>query len=401
MEFVMRLKWIAAIAFVGVVASGCDSSVMKPHSPPKAVVTEKWNNARADVLGSLAQEQYKGGNLDKARESVDNGLKLNPKNVQLRILSGKIALEQGNLDLAEKEFRLAQLQDVTSGEADYLCGVVYQRWQKPQVAYELYVSAVGKAPNELAYVLAAAEMLVDMNRSDDALNMLRAKADSFEHSAEIRDAIGLLLTGKGRYAEAISFLQQATMLATDDSTIHEHLAMARYFNKDYREAAELFAKLVSQEKYKQRVDLYLALGESDEQIGRLDDAKASFATATQVSPGTPEAWVRLGKVSLEKNDIRRAEMALRKASSLDVASGEANLLLGYIRLRQNKLDEAMPYFKKACALNQSDTVSLCMVGYVNEKAGRTDEAIQCYAKALKLHPGDELATKLMASIDAN
>jgi tetratricopeptide (TPR) repeat protein len=269
---------------------------------------------------------------------------------------------------------------VTSGEADYLCGVVYQRWQKPQQAYELYVSACDKAPGELAYVLAAGEMLVDMNRSDDALNMLRAKADSFEHSAEIRDAIGLLLTGKSRYAEAVTFLQQAAMLATDDQTIHEHLAMAEYFSKDYREAAEQLAKLLNDDRYKQRADLYLALGESKEQLGRVDDAKSAFETATQISPGSPEAWVSLGKVSLEKNDLRRAELALRKASSLDAASGEANLLLGYIRLRQNKPDEAMPYFKKASALNQSDTVSLCMVGYMHEKAGRTDEAIQCYAR---------------------
>ena len=250
-------------------------------------------------------------------------------------------------------------------------------------------------------MLAAAEMLVEMRRPDDALNMLQAKSDYFEHSPEIRDAIGQLLVGKGQYEAAIASLRQASMLATDDLSIKEHLGLALYFNKQYRDSADLLSRLVSDEKYKQRVDLFLALGECYEQTGRLDDAKASFETATQVSPGTPEAWVSLAKVSLEKNDLRRAEMSLHRAVTLDPGSGESQLLLGYIRLRQNKLEEALPFFKKASELNQGDTVSLCMVGYVYEKSGKTDLAVQCYAQALKLNPGDAMATKLMASLDMN
>jgi Flp pilus assembly protein TadD len=101
---------------------------------------------------------------------------------------------------------------------------------------------------------------------------------------------------------------------------------------------------------------------------------------------------------LEKNDLLRGEMALKRAATLDPTSAEPPLLLGYIRLRQNQITEALPFFRKANSLNASDTVSLCMVGYVYQRAGHTDQAIQCYAKALKMRPGDDLATKLLASV---
>jgi tetratricopeptide (TPR) repeat protein len=377
------------------------SSMTKPHPSPHVVMTAQWNTARAGVLASLAKEQFEGGNLDKARETIDQAIALDPKTAGLHLLSAKIALEKGQLDLAQKELQLTQLQDPHIAEADYLMGVVYQRWQQPDQAFQQYQNAEAKAPTELAYVLASAEMLVEMNRNDEALVMLQDKATDFEHSSDLHDEIGELLAGKGKFADAVKSLRQASLLAPEDQTIREHLSLALYFDKDYREACDLFTKLLNDDKFKQRVDLILAQGECYEQTGRLDDAKASFESATQISPGTPEAWISLGKISLEKNDLRRAEMALRKAGTLDPTSGQPPLMLGYIRLREGRPNDAMPFFKKASALNQSDPVSLCMIGYLNEKAGRTELAIQCYAKALKLHPGDELATRLMASVDTN
>lgn len=219
----MKFKKILPVLALAA-AMGCNSSLTKAPRNQKQEMTEQWNTARSGVLASLATEQYGNGNLVKARESVDNAIKMSPKIAALHVLSGKIAIEQGQLELAQKELQLATLQDPRIAEADYLLGVVFQRWQQPDKAYEQYESASAKAPAELAYVLASAEMLVDMNRPDDALNMLQAKADQFEHSPEIRDEMGQLLVGKRQYPQAVKVLREATMLAADDQSIREHLA---------------------------------------------------------------------------------------------------------------------------------------------------------------------------------
>ena len=49
-------------------------------------------------------------------------------------------------------------------EADYLSGVVNQRWQKTEVALAFYTAASDKDPGELAYIMARSEMLVAPNR---------------------------------------------------------------------------------------------------------------------------------------------------------------------------------------------------------------------------------------------
>jgi Flp pilus assembly protein TadD len=48
----------------------------------------------------------------------------------------------------------------------------------------------------------------------------------------------------------------------------------------------------------------------------------------------------------------------------------------------------------------SDPEILCMIGFCFERAGRPEQAARYYAQALRLKPQDEMATKLMASLDA-
>jgi tetratricopeptide (TPR) repeat protein len=383
--------------------AGCSStSDKKTHgAQQKDLAQKQWAGARANVLGSLAKEQYENGNFDKCRSTVDDALKMDPENVPLRVLSAKLAIEQGNLELADRELIQARRLDPKNAEADYLSGVVCQRWQRSQEAFDYYRSASEKQPNELAYLMAQAEMLVAMNRSDEALTLLQAKVVYFEYSATIRDAVGQLLMQKGKYTQAVEVLRQATILATDDNTVREHLAMAQFQNKRFRDASEVLSRLVRDDRYIKRADLYLALGECYMQSSKPREARESFETASQLSPNQASAWTGLGKAALQLNDIRRAEIALKRAVTIEPASSEGNLLLGYVRMRQGKFEESLASFRKANALDSADTVSLCMIGYVLEKMGKNDEALQCYARALKLKPGDEMATRLMAQVQLN
>src|SRR5207248_1840685 len=145
---------------------GCASS----HKPTqKELATRQWNAARAGVLAGLAKDQFDNGNFDKCRVTLDEALRLNPDNASLHILSAKVGVEKGQLELAERELKQARTLDPKSAEAEYLSGVVCQRWQQPAAACEFYSHAMEKCPSELSYVLAKAEMLVAMDRTDEAL----------------------------------------------------------------------------------------------------------------------------------------------------------------------------------------------------------------------------------------
>jgi tetratricopeptide (TPR) repeat protein len=390
---------VPALVLAMASAVGCDSSTYKNKTQHEKAKLQ-WNAARASVMATLAQDQYKNGDFDKCRTTINDALKLNPENPQLHILSAKLAIEQGQLEVAERELQQTQRIDPNNAEGYYLSGVVYQRWQQPQRAFECYSLACEKNPNELAYLMAKAEMMVAMDKPHDALLLLQEKVVFFEHSGAIRDAVGQLLVREKRFPEAVDMLKQASILAEDDNSIREHLALGLFFNKQFRESADVLTKLTGNEKYAKRGDLFLTLGECHLQSNRPREARAAFETATQLMPGSASAWLSLGKAALELNDLKRAELCLKKSTAIEPRSSEASLLTGYLRLKQNRLDDALLAFRTASALDREDPVAVCMAGYVLEKQGKPEQAMKYYAKALKLKPGDELATRLMASIDA-
>src|SRR5437867_2865776 len=150
-----RKLWLVAAAALAILVSagGCQNG--KERNTKAA--TARWNGTRANVLYSLAKDQFKAGNLEECRKTVNSALKLDPKNPALHILSARLAIEQGQLEAAERELADARKLAPNAAEAYYLSGVIYQRWQKPQTAYEFYTAASDKAPGELAYVIARAE----------------------------------------------------------------------------------------------------------------------------------------------------------------------------------------------------------------------------------------------------
>jgi len=390
----MRLTPYILVATI-VALAGCSGSTRKSQSQE---AKDQWNQTRAAILVGLARDQYANGNLDKCRETTESAMKMDPTNPQLHILSAKLSIEKSELEAAQQSLDIARKLDPKNGEADYLSGVIYQRWQQPETSLVYYTTASEKAPAELPYLMARAEMLVVCGKPDDALQLLLEKAQYFEHSGTLRDAAGQLLARQGKYDKAIDLYRQAVVLSDDDQSIKEHMAMAFYQAKQYREAADGFDRLVKLESYARRPDLFSALGECQMELGQYREARASFETAAQLNPGSATVWLSFGKVALQLGDLPRAELALKKAVAIDPTSSEVSLMLGYIRLKQDQMTESLAAFKQAYQLDQKDTVSLCMVGFVLDKLGHHEQATKCYARALQIKPNDEMASQLMAAL---
>ncbi len=398
----MTSRWtqcLLAVSIAGVL-TGCQAAGEKKGTPKEQAVA-RWNSTRSSIMLGVARDQFLAGNLDKAREVITEASTLDPKNIELMLLSAQIHIEKAQLEEAEAELDRARETVPQNAKAEYLRGVIYQRWQRPQQAYESYAAAAALEPNELAYLLAAAEMLVTLDRVDEAVAALQGRITFFENSPVIRHALGQLLLQQKQYDQAIDMLRSATVLAPEELMMRENLAMAMFYAGRYRESAEVLARLTREEGYSTRADLLGALGQCYLQLERPLDARAAFENATIAAPGQPEGWINLGKVAIESGDIKRAEIAVRKAIALAPTDPQANLLMGYVRLERNRLPEALAAFRKAAEADPRDATALCMTGYVLEKMGRTEQAVDYYARALAVAPDDELARSLMASIGSD
>ncbi|CAA9438518.1 MAG: hypothetical protein AVDCRST_MAG64-3959 [uncultured Phycisphaerae bacterium] len=399
----MRLRsllspvWFVAAALA---VAGCASSGPKePTEKQKA--EDRWRAARAGVMVNLAKDQYRNGQFEKARKSTDEALRLAPKNAQAHLVSARLLIEKGQLEAAEQALAAARQLTPNDGEAFYLSGVVMQRWQKHEQSYELYKTASAKSPAELAYVLAEAESLVTLERQADALALLQAKSDYFEHSGTLRDAIGQLLMQQNRHAEAARAFRQASVLSEDEPAIKERLALALYKTNQHREAADLLAKLVQTEAYAKRADLFVMLGECQLLLKRTREARITFESASQLDPYSAGVWRGLGRAALEQNDYKRAELSLSKALRFDGGRPETHLLLGTVSLAQGNLDAALVSFVTANKLDPTDPTAACMVGVVLERQKKPQAAARWYTRALQLRPGDKMAGDLLSSLDGN
>jgi Flp pilus assembly protein TadD len=383
-------------------AVGCVQTQGQKKQPTASQAgKDNWNRAKAGVLYNLANEQFQSGNLEDARKSLTDAAKLAPDHIMIHILSARLNTEQGQLEVAELELNRARELDPRNAEVEYLTGVIYQRWNKIDEARAAYQKACDKNPNELAYLMANAEMLVMLEQRQAALDMLKGRMSFFENSPAIRDMVGQLLMQDGKFTEATTILRQASVLASDEQPIREHYALALFYNKQYGEATMVLDRLVKDKKYAERADLWTALGECKLELKQPREAREAFETAAQLQPGLVSAWLNLAKAALQLNDLKRAEISLKKAITMEPKSADANLLMGYLRLQQSKLEDALAAFRRATALDNSDPVSLCMTGFVLERMGRSNEAIGFYSQALKIKPNDELATSLLAKVQVN
>ena len=387
-KIILAALWFAAV--------GCQSTQAPLAGDASGA---QRNGALAESLYNQARDQFNSGSFDKCQATLEEALRLAPGNADLHIQTAKLNIEQGQLESAERQLKEAGKIAPTNGEIDYLRGVVFQRRQQPQKAYEAYDAAVRKNPGELSYLLAKSETLVALDRSGEALNMLKDKLAFFEHSAALRDTVGQLLVEQNRYAEAADILREASILAGDDQTIRQHLAFALYYARQYSAADEVFTRLLKDTDFTKRADIYAALGECQSRSGRLRDARQSLQNAVELEPNSTGYWLSLGRITTQMDDLPRAELAVRKALAIEPNSADAQCLLGYVRLRENRLTDALAAFRSANQIDPADTVSLCMQGYILGKLGKSDEAVLLFAKVLKLNPNDELASRLMASAD--
>lgn len=365
----------------------------------KQAAAEQWGRTRATVLLSLANDQFRSGNLDKSADTVNQAMAMDPTSVELHVLKARLEIEKGHLESAIRTIATARAISPENAEADYLLGVVHQRWQKPQEALDAYSAAARKKPDDIAYLMAQAEMLVTMDRQSEALDLLLARVVYFEHSAAIRDAIGQLYGQTGDPVKAIEYFRQASVLDSDDRSIRERFAIALFRSGQYAEAQSQFMRLLRDPESKDRVDLLVAAAKCEWELNMFIESRKHFEAAANAESTNPEAWLGVARTSIKLNDVRRAEVASQRAVMLRPESSEALLTQGYVKLRQGRFGDAADSFRRAAAADVTDSLSLCMLGVAMQKQGKEDLAKQWFESALSRNPADELALQLLA--DAN
>jgi tetratricopeptide (TPR) repeat protein len=355
---------------------------------------------RSTMRLQQAQQQFDSGDLDQAAKTVTDALADDPKFARLYVLTARVKIERGDLEQAKLLLDQAAKLDATLPEVHYYAGLVQQRWQQYASARDQYHQAYELAKDHAPYLLAEAEMLVDLDQCDQAAALLNEKLAYFDQNSALRLALGHIYEIQHHYAQAVDSYRQAALLRPDDTQVQEDVARAQLEAGSAEDAIATLTPLCAMTKYIARSDVQRMLARAYVSAGRLRDARAQYVRLMKQSPGDADNWLKLGEVCLKLRDLPGAMEAAGRVLALAPETPDGSMLAGMVYRARGQSAEAARCFSRAGELAPQATAPLIMLGMTYEQQGRRGDAAGAYSQALERDPHDARAHQLLAHVSA-
>jgi protein O-GlcNAc transferase len=366
---------------------------------------ERFRRTTSLVSFDQAKQAFETGELDKARKEVEAAIARSDKEAKYWSLLGRIELEAKRLERAQTAFGKAIENDPKFAEPYYYRAIVFQRWNQPAKAIEDYLKASELAPEKIAYLLAAAEVMIATRELDEARMLLLPKLAQFEHNAAMHELLGDISFLKGDDVSAARSYERALVIDMEAPLLAEKL-VATYFRagewQRCLDAARRQRAMVAKDANGRRAeipsDVYRYEGRSLAMLGRTADARAIFVEQTRAYPEEAEAWRDLATASLASGDLSRAEQAADRLVALAGDDASGYTLRGLVAEGRGRLDEAVRWHRLAVARDPKSIEALTALGLALERSGKRHEGLEVLGKAMKMDPESPIARRAFAGV---
>jgi tetratricopeptide (TPR) repeat protein len=343
MKITRTMVWAAAIG--AVLAAGCGQSQIDQN---RKEARQRWDEQRAQMVTKLAEGCYQHNELNRARQHIEELIKSGAMYAPAYELGARLAVEKGDLDKAGEYAATAVRIDPDSPEAHYVLGTVEQTLGHVDQALEEFTAAAELGRTNGKYALAQAEMLVSLDRPDEALTVLRETVDRLPGKADAHTALGDVLVLQKQYEEAVGSYRIAMRLCPSQVGLKERLATALFRSGAYGEAEPILAELGETAPngigaawtLDMRSTCLLALG-------RTAEARALCTPEVQARATSAAPLVVLAQCDILENQLVSAQASLEAALKREPEHAQANALMGYVLMAGGRPGEAVPHLKLA------------------------------------------------------
>ena len=314
----------------------------------------------ADAAFLAAQFAYFDKEFVKAREGVQQLLRVAPDNPNLLLLGAAIEWKIGSLVIAERMLSTALSVEPNLENARANLAYIYMQFGQPARALAI-LEPVLKNPKPNAMSLAAAgEASLQMGKPAAAETYYARAAAAAPDDQRTRTALAMAQLAKGDVGPAFAQLES---LATN--------------SKDgYADAALVSARL-------ERRDLELALAAVDNMVRK--------------SPNNAGAYRLRGQVLTAKGDLSGARQAFEKALSIEPRLFSVVVALADLDLRQDKADSAKARYAEAIKADPTNHEAVIRLADARLKTGEPPKDVAAtVAEAVKALPqSSQLRLKLI------
>lgn len=390
--------WLVCASIAGLGLGGCQGHGQHTQEF-KNQAEERMNGVKAATQFDMAQQQFLSGDLEKALDSIDQSIALNAKVARSHVLRGRILIEMGRLEGALGSFEAGLAIDEKSADAHYYRGIVFERFSKFEDAAQAFGRAAQADPANPQFPIAAAEMLIDLGRFDEAEAALGPAHSTFQHNAGVRQTLGHIASLKGDHTRASELFAEASLLAPNDPSILEDQARTHFTLEQFGEADATLRRLLSMKECVGRHDLkhlkaraLVALDQPVEARELLVEIVSGTTTSADAS-----VWIDLGNVALMLKDGYRLREAGQRLMALSPRSAEGYLFTALWQRDSGKLEAAAKTLERAVAFAPTDPMPALLRGMILADLGQTENARRSFAEALRRDPSNAQARALMNS----
>ncbi len=387
---------------------------------------------KAATEWDMARQQFLAGDLKKARRSIDNSIAYNAEVVKSHVLRARILIETGDLEMALGSIQAAKdvHAELTAGpeeeenpkrkkglskreqqeetpdeqltEAFYYEGIIYERLSEFEEALESFELAMAADETDAQFPMAAAEMMIELDRLDDAKNLLQAKLQRFEHNAGIRQTLGHIAMIQENYPRAVTLFEEACLLGPGDPILREDLVRAQLASGAFTEAESSLAWLLSEPGYDSRDDLQRLHAKLLIKIDRPVEARELIMqlTADKRYASDLELWIDLGNVAAILKDQHRLRSAGQRVVGLAPGRAEGYIFTAMFLRARGDLDRATRVLGDAIERDPTDTRAPILQGLIFAELNRSDDAREAFALAARRDPQNAQARELLAAVSA-
>lgn len=372
--------------------------------------TKRMDQLKSGTQWSLAQQQFLAGDFTKALRTVDSSIVLNAEVPKAHILRGRILMEMGRLEPARDSFIEAERLAIAAGEknvpehaqAEYYLGVVHERFNEPQKAYDRYSKALELDPTNAQPLVAAGEMLVQLKRLDDAESLLNSQSANFEYNAAIKQLLGQISMLRGNPEKAAEYFNQATILAPGEQTVSEDLVRAQMECGKFGEAEMNLRRMVEaaeRRKDEPRRDLLHLRAKCLMSMNRQIEARDVLLKLTGDTEGSADvpAWLELCQVSAALNDLGRLRSSSARLIALAPEEPEGYLFRAVWNQRFGKASAALADVNTALSKGES-AEAYALKGILLKDLGKVKESAAALARATELDPSNTDLQRLHSQV---
>ncbi|MEM9066350.1 MAG: tetratricopeptide repeat protein [Planctomycetota bacterium] len=380
---------------------GCGMGGGSSTSEHANVAKERMNQLKSATEWDLAQQAFLAGDLDKAIEKVDTSLKLNPQVAKSHVLRGRILLEQGAMGEALDSLETAEAIDPTNIDARYFQGIIYERLTDRENALVQYQAVAELDQSNAQYVIAVAEVMVDLGRVEEADEYLEGLGSRFEHSPGVRQTQGYLAFMLDRPESAYEHFRDARLLAPDDQAIAEDLVRAQISTGRFAEAEYNLALLLSDEFNADRRDLKHLRSRCLLSVDRPMEARELLLDLTSGDEGASDvgAWIGLGQVAYRLQDMARVRRSAARLQAIAPQRHEGFLYSALWQRDQGRFADAVKSTTEALKRKPDDFSSLTLRGLALVDLNKLEHARKTFEYTKTRYPKSETIARALAAVE--